>query len=325
MLETFTLPPLPTLPPTEVLTACAFAALAASLLLSAALGPVLTAVSEFVSIRTRRGFYARIARQTAQMNLFLGIAAALLVGAGSALIIRDEPAFLAPPYLFPLVLTGCAVVLTLLLLIAHVASWPAKGLPGAGHQTIGLAASLFALFSLFCGAGLVRRLLHSPPDFDITLAPVQQLTLFFGIPADSFFWPLLAESVPLGLALVSSFACVWLCLMRDRQDYGRDYYAFALPYCAKWALVFTLLATVAGAFVFLESRKIMLPELSHDPSLLLDIASVVFPLLGCLFWTLVIRSHHPMRHKIGVTLAWLFLLTGFAGQMLMLNKVVPSP
>ncbi len=322
MLENFTLPQLP---PMEVLTACAFAALAASLLLAAALSPVLAVASEIVSIRTKRGFYNRTARQTAQMGRFLGVAAALLGGISVALLVRDEPAFLAPPYFFPLIEIGGAIALTLALLIAYVGMWPSKGLPGAGHLAIGMTAASFALFSLFCGTGLVRRLLHSPPDFDIALSPAMQLSLFFSIPADSFFWPLLAESAPLGLALAASFACVWLCILRDKQDYGRDYYAFALPYCAKWALLFTVLTLLAGAFVFLESRKIMLPELSREPSMLLDVASAVFPLLGCLLWLLVAKSEHPMRHKISVALAWIFLLTGLAGQMLMLNKVIPSP
>ena len=322
MLENFTLPQLP---PTDILTACAFAALAASLLLAAALSPILAATSEIISIRAKRGFYARAACQTAQMSLFLSISTTILVGTGGALLIRTEPAFLAPPFIFPLILTGSAIALTLILLIVYVCLWPTKGLPGAGHMTIGLATVSFALLSLFCGTGLIRRLLHSPPNFDPALPPIEQLMSFFTIPADSFFWPLLAESVPLGLALAASFACVWLCIMRERQDYGRDYYTFALPYCAKWALIFTVLAILTGSFVFLESQKIMLPELSREPSLLLDIASAVLPLLSCLLWLLVVISKHPMRHKISVFLAWLFLLAGFAGQMLMLNKIIPSP
>lgn len=316
---------LPALPPTEVLVACSLAAAMAALILAACFGPFLALAGEILSIRTKRGFYARAARQIAQMSLTLGILAAALAGGAMAWFTTQVPALLAPPYGIPLALTGGSIVAFLLMLAVFIKLRPTKGLAGKDHLAAGLAAGSFALFSLFCTTGVVRRLLHSPPEFDVTLPWATQLTLFFAIPSDSFFWPLLIESVPLGFALAASFATLWLVVIRDRQDYGRDYYAFAMPYCARWALGATPVAVLAGAFVFLESREIMLPELSHLPSPLLDAASAALPLLACILWIFVIRSAHPMRHKISVTLAFLFLMAGFAGQVLMLNKVIPSP
>lgn len=321
----FTNMALPLLPPAEVLAACALAAVMAAMILASSFGPFLALTGEVLSIRTRRGFYARVARQIAQMSLTLGIfAVALTVGAAAWFMMR-EPALLAPPYILPLALTGGSILVFLLMLAVFIKLRPAKGLAGKGHLAVGLMAALLALFSLFCSTGMVRRLLHSPPEFDVALPWATQLALFFAIPYDSFFWPLLAASVPLGFALAASFATLWLVAMRDRQDYGRDYYAFAMPYCARWALGATPAAILAGVLVFFESRKIMLPELSHLPSPLLDIVSAALPLLACLLWIFIIRSAHPMRHKISATLAFLLLMGGFVGQVLMLNEIIPSP
>jgi|GEM_PF-488225 len=313
------------LPPTETLVACAAAALIASLILSSVFGVFMATASEFATLQTRRAFYARAARQTAQTALCTGTLAALLGAGFMAWFAMNEPALLAPPYVIPLALTGGSIVIALALLAVYAHQRTGKPFAGKGHASIGLASAVLSAFALFCCTGIVRRLLHTPPEFDATLPPAIQLQLFFEIPFDSFFWPLLLESVPLGFALAAAFTCIWLLLMRKKQDYGRDYYNFALPYCARWAFGATLLAVLAGAFVFYESRKLMLPELSRDPSLLLDILSAALPLLACLLWIFTMRSPHPMRHKISVALALLFLLTGFAGQVLMLNKVIPSP
>ncbi|MCC8193985.1 MAG: hypothetical protein LIP28_05000 [Deltaproteobacteria bacterium] len=326
MVDAFTdLLTLPAPPPAEALVICGVTAVVVSLIVAGCFGPFIAIASEFLAMRTKRAFYARTARQIAQMSLTAGIAAAVFTGCAIAWFAADEPALLAEPYLPPLALAGGSIGIALLLLAVYVKTRPEKGPAGKDHLTLGLAAGAWAAFSLFCCTGLARRLLHSPPEFDLSLPWTAQLTLFLAIPADSFFRPLLIESVPLGFAFAAAFACLWLLLMREKQDYGRDYYAFALPYCAKWAAVFTLLAVCAGGYVFHEARGLMLPELSREPSLLLDLSSAVLPILACLIWLLVARSAHPMRNKISIVLACLFLLTGFAGQVLMLNKIIPSP
>lgn len=316
---------IPTFPPAEALFACAGAALIAAMILVGVFGPFMAVASECITVKTKRAFFARTARQTASMALLAGALATLTGGSFMVWFAMNEPALLAPPYAAPLGITAGAVVVGLLLLAVYVRRPQGALLASKGHAILGITAAVWAGLALFLSTGAVRRLLHTPPEFDPATPQLAQIQLFFAIPFDSFFWPLLLESVPLGLALAAASACVWLLLVRNRQDYGRDYYAFALPYCAKWAVTFTPLAVLVGMFVFFESRKIMLPELSQDPSLLLDVLSAALPLIACLFWLFIIRSEHPMRHKVSVVLAWLFLLTGFAGQVLMLNKIIPSP
>lgn len=322
MLESISLP---TIPPLEVLLPCTVAAIATALILAACFGPMIAVVSEKLAVSKKRGFYTKAARQIAEMSLFFGILAAGLLVACVLWIAADEPAIFQFPYRLPLVATGSAIALTLAVLGLYVVLRPRKGPSTTTHNAIGLIAALCSLVALFLCTGMIRRLVHTVPEFSAELPWGEQLTQFFIIPSGSLFWPLLLEAVPAGLAFAGAFATVWLVIMRERQDYGRDYYTFALPYCAKWALFATLLAVPAGAYAMLRGEDIMLPELSHLPSLLLDFLSVILPLLACLIWSTVIKSEHPMRRKISVFASWLFLLTGFAGQILMLNKIIPSP
>lgn len=317
---------LPTLPPTEVLLSCALAAVAASLVLAACFGPIFAVASERLSVSRKRGFYARTGQQIAQMALLIGMLAAIAIAAGIAWLASDEPALLAFPYRLPLGVTGAAIALSLLLLALYVSLRPRKGPSGTLHVALGVVCGAFSLCSLFLCTSLARRLIHTVPEIDPALPWADQLIIFFMIPGKSFFWPLLLQSVPLGFAFTAAFTGVWLLIMRERQNFGRDYYAFALPYCAKWALWATLLAIPAGAYAFFRgSRDIMLPELSHPPSFLLVALSVILPLVACLLWLLLIKSEHPMRRKISVILACALLLTGFTGQVLMFNKIIPSP
>lgn len=316
---------LPTLPPMEVLAPCAAVAAALAVILAACFGPFLAMASERLSVTRKRAFYAKAAQQIGQMNVPLAVAALALFAGGAAYAAVLEPALLREPYFPPLAVTGGMAAASAAFTILYAALRPKKGGSGPLHMVTGFTAGCCGAASLFLATGLVRRLVHTPQEIDPALPLHVRLPDFFSIPLDSLFWPLLAEAVPLGFAFAAAFASVWLVLMRERQDFGRDYYAFALPYCARWAMTATLAATALGAFAFFRGREIMLPELSHLPSLLLDALSVLLPLLACFLWALICNSPNPMRHKISTVLALLLLMAGFAGQILMLNKIIPSP
>jgi hypothetical protein len=317
MLESISIP---AIPPLEVLLPCALAAVATAFALAACFGPMIAIVGEKLSVSEQRGFYAKAGQQMAQMSLFFGVLAAGLLVACVMWIAADEPAIFQFPYSLPLMVTGGAITATLLTLCLYVFLRPQKGPSIAVHALIGFISTVFSIISLFLCTSMIRRLLHTVPDISEKKYWIEQLVQFFAIPAESLFWPLLLEAAPLGFAFAGSFAAVWLIIMRERQDYGRDYYAFALPYCAKWALWATVLAIPAGVYAMLRGQDIMLPELSHLSPLLLDCLSVILPLLACLLWNTIITSEHPMRRKLSVFAACLFLLTGFAGQILMLSE-----
>ena len=316
---------LPTLPPMEVLISCSLAAVALFMLLAVCFAPFLSVACDCAAAATGRGFYTKLARQIAQMNLALALVGAASFVGCVVFLVRENPGLMDFPFRLPLLLaSGCAAS-SVLFTLAHTFLAPQKRPSSLFHIWLGLMAGIFSMATVYLSIGLARRLLHTPPVMDPSLAPLEQLHAFFSLPWSSFFWSLAAESVPLGIAASGSCATLWLLLARGRQDYGRDYYAFAMPDCAKWAFAGTLIALPLGVLVFFQSSKLMLPELSHSPSLPLELLGILLPLLACALWIRVIRSNVPMRHKLAIFLAFILVIGGFASQVLMLNKMIPSP
>lgn len=317
---------LPVLPPTEVLLFCGGAAVTLFFLLAACFGPFVSSIYDLRAISSGRGFYAKAARQIAQMNALLCVLALFFFAVCAWHIAPLWQEWLLPPYKTPFIITLACIAGGIVCTLLHAMLLSAKKTSNYAFPCLGfLAGGLSAAAVLAC-TGFLRRALHTPfEQSDATMDSVSQIIAFFDIPYDSFFWPLLAEAVPLGLTACAACATLWLLLMRDRQDYGRDYYAFALPSCARWAFAAALVTVPLGAYVFFAGQKIMLPELSHLPSFLLEILAVALPLIACGLWFSISRSAVPMRRKISVILAFLFFVGGFAAQVLILNKIIPSP
>ena len=315
----------PVPPSAEVLIYCAVIAAATAVITAACFGPFLAVFSERLAGIRKRGFYTKLAQQIARMNLALAVTALAAFGAGTAFVASNTPTILAFPYFLPLSIASGAAVLSTLLIGIYAVILPKKSTPSSLGVGLGLLAGTLSIATLLLATGIVQRFAHTMPDIDPALPWQDQLVQFFLIPSDSFIWPLLGESVPLGFAFAAAFATLWLLIMRDREDYGRDYYAFALRNCAGWALGATLVALLVGAAVFFQGRAVMLPELSQLPSLLLDVLAVILPLLSCLLWLLVVRSEHPMRRKISVVFAMVFLYAGLVAQVLLFAKFTLTP
>ena len=317
---------LPTLPPSEVLLPCLAVAAALFVSLAACFGPFLAVTVERLGVTRGRAFYAKVAGQTARLSLTLGTMAAVTFAITALAVLRADPDLLAAPFFLPLLTVTALVACAELFLMLYVLFWPRQGKSGLFHIWLGLKAGGSAACALFLCTAFARRLLHTPPSQTFEGAAwYMQLLDFFSIPMHSLFWPVLAECVFLGCAAAGALAAVWLLLMRSRQDYGRDYYNFALPYCSRWALSGALGTLAFGALVVYRGQTLMLPELSHAPSMLLVASAVLLPALACLLWFAVIRSKAPLRHKIGIVLACLFLLGGVFAQILIMNKIIPSP
>ncbi len=143
------------------------------------------------------------------------------------------------------------------------------------------------------------------------LPTVATLPLFFFPDFSSnlwiHFWNVAPIVPTLSVALAGGMACLWLMVRRTRDDFGRDYYAQMLPWCAAWArngwfLLWFLLAFETGIrFVTLLQEENFL----HNP---LFLHSIVFLLLWSIpgiLWTIGTRSKMPLRHKFTFVLAFM--------------------
>ena len=149
------------------------------------------------------------------------------------------------------------------------------------------------------------------------------LPAFFIAQQPPLFWPVLIESAVVGCAASGAFGALWMALLRNRQDYGRDYYAFALPYCARWALWGTGCAMPVALLMYFQAKSLMPPELAHNPPQLLLALACVCPVPACLLWMRIIASQTPMRHKISIVLALLLLMAAVSGQLSVMTSIFP--
>ncbi len=131
------------------------------------------------------------------------------------------------------------------------------------------------------------------------------LTMFFQSSFDTSIWNALPYVPPLAFAMAGGTSAVWLILRRNSDDFGRDYYATMLPWCATWArnawfiMWVLLLGVTAIQWIHLiqEGSYLQSPAFLHTALLLL-----LWVIPGVL-WTLCIKSATPLRHKATLILA----------------------
>ncbi len=120
---------------------------------------------------------------------------------------------------------------------------------------------------------------------------------------------LLAPAAGIGLAQLRVLG------RRAKDDFGRDYYAFALRACAKTASLSALIAAVLGGIAAILTvadfpGSAAPREAGLPPYVLWIAAGVLLCLIAAGLWFAVRRSATPLRHKVSL---WLTPLLLFAG------------
>lgn len=201
-------------------------------------------------------------------------------------------------------------------LATNLADLPAESLGGAATSVTDLA-----------GSATDAAAQGSKGIFSFTQTPAfRELADFFcSVPRESFFWPQILHMAFLAIGIAGALSAFWLLIWRQRNDFGRDYYAFALPHSAKWGIAGTLVSLATAFYAYSRAGEFMLPELSEPPALALAALCYALPALACILWGLLLQSATPLRHKPGIVTALLTLFAGVAAQFLVLNEIVPSP
>lgn len=150
---------------------------------------------------------------------------------------------------------------------------------------------------------------------DQILAPsqvVQPMVL-----APSFFQALasIISSVASVLAVSGALACCWLLLRRNADDYGRDYYSFALPVTARITVYPALISLLAQFFLY----GCAVINGSDIHGLAFGAVSVLLFLMAYVAMFIIMRSKNPMRHKPGCAIALLLLLAGTTTDLLQIK------
>ncbi|PTN37569.1 hypothetical protein [Desulfonatronum sp. SC1] len=125
-------------------------------------------------------------------------------------------------------------------------------------------------------------------------------------------WLIWAQGLFLALALAGGAGLLFLVARRNKEDYGRDYYAWAARTCAARALSSGVVQTLWGVAAFaalslpwadmvLQDQSFWLPTalsaLSESSALVAMLAFLFLSPLAWLSLVPLIKSQHPMRLK----------------------------
>ena len=279
-------------------------------------------MADLCALKTLKVFNRNTAKQINQsVNLVAFVTFFLsLAFAASFILIRFDIApptglgtFQADLSLSLSVLLPAALCLPLLLFSSMVRKKPIhKSGPPA---LVVFVTLLIAVFFFFSSYGL--------PEVEYTAWFSSLLTAFLELFRGAALTPLplvrLCGALFYGLALSAIFAMLWLMRQRNRIDYGRDYYAFATRFCAKF-VIFGLLVKL-GCFLFpyhagiqklfeppfqIFIDQIVAVQLMSGLAMLICLAALYFSIF--LIMTVVANSQTPMRHKPGILFSFLCCL-----------------
>ncbi len=175
------------------------------------------------------------------------------------------------------------------------------------HQCLALVAAFWyclALYGFICIIYADANLAQGTP-YPHNLKAIF-LPAFFSPP-----WNCLPYMPALIFSMAGGFGTVWLILRRKYDDFGRDYYAQMLPWCAKWArntwLLLWLMLIGVAALQWIQ--LIQQADVLITPEFIYSAVFLAMWIIPGLLWTLAIRSATPLRHKLTFILAFL-LSTG---------------
>ncbi|MBZ2172912.1 hypothetical protein [Nitratidesulfovibrio sp. SRB-5] len=293
----------------------------ACLLLAVTGLPFLCLSAQRLAVTQRSSFPDKLARQGA---LLAALTAAVLVAVSGVVTLRMaqmQPDLMEGPFRIPLLalpalLAGGGACAALYLL-----GW--KYIKGSAmHRFVGLAAGIGGIEATACGFGLARALLLPGHPLPSSASAMNTMRALIAAPADSLLWPVLGQSVFVAAGAAGALCLAWLLTRRDKDDFGRDYYNYALGVCARWALGGTLCALPVGVYVLYRAATLTSPDLTVLPPLLPLVGTLVLPLAACGLWGTVIRSATPLRHKVGIVTALVLLMVACGCEASTLAHVV---
>jgi hypothetical protein len=281
--------------------------------------PMLAAVTESITPQKNKSFYGKCARQICQTPFGLGLMLFTLLGLGASIaLLQLRPELMSPPLVWGPASAAVLPALSLLLLAIYIGAFGiAKKMRGL-HLFLGYLAALVCLATLLLGFLVVGgSIAHPVVTENLWSAPLPTLkALLLSLATTPPLWLLMAHLICTGLAAGAGLTQLWLIARRHQEDFGRDYYNFAMRYCARLALVFTLAAMAAAAGLFWLLWASMPPDFLQPQDRGILLVSFGLPLSCCLLWFCVIKSETPLRHKPGAFFACLFLYLALCAQML---------
>ena len=317
-----------------VILVYAFAAFVLAVSLTALFGPWLAFFFKALEICGKKPFMGLLCRQAGRMNLWFGSLFAVLVlsslfqgffrlkGALPPPELMDGAAkagVIMPPDAASMALMAGAFVLYIFLLAAAHFSWKAlRARPAlqAALLFLGAACGCAALalaFNIAAGRPQILNTYYYISIFTWTGAMYP-----FGTPTEASSALMLLKFLSGGLGVATAMCMCCSLIFRKRDDFGRDYYNFAIRQLSRWALGSTVITLASGLGMALILRSLIA---AHFDLGLTDAAlGALIYASCCIFWWAIMRSLTPLRHKAGIWMSMIALLVAMLGHLIFVRN-----
>ncbi len=210
----------------------------------------------------------------------------------------------------PLALVVASVGFTLFMLALLKGSRTGKN--NKGHLLLTSLAALACLITLISSLAAVKYALYTAET------PALQVLLF--PPLRSMHWPVLLLLIILFLIYGSGIGLSYLFFRRKRDDFGRDYYNFALLLALRWAIGASLALLIFSAWIWASSQVI---QTAVKTLSLYELACCGLFALCFFSWLFSFFTKKPLQAKIIITsasvlLCIIYCLAGFAFRTVLL-------
>ena len=301
-----------------VLGTCLLIAAVVTVLLAVISSPGLAFICQHTAAQTKKPFFDKYAKQLATMATTLGGIFFTGIAAGCIHVAMQQPVIFEGPFRIPVLVTLVGVLSAFALLFAYTITWRVLRTCRGLHKLIGVLTELSMLTVMFLVFGVLRGLLIKGHPVSASDSAVEQLLSLYIIPGSGVFWPLFMQAFVYGYGAAGMLGCCYLLLRRNRDDFGRDYYKFALSLSSVWAMLGTLLALIPAGFMIWQYMPFIGSFAPQNVAFWCVLAVVVLPVLACCCWVTVVRAENPLRAKPAIFAAVPLALGGLAAQVLLM-------
>ena len=308
----------------------AFAVLVLLICLAALFGPWLTFALKGVELISKKNFLNQLCRQTNRLNLWFGsLFAVMVLGAIFSGYFRlkgslpppemiqgtIEGGFVVPPPVQNMtILTACFALFVLLLVLGNF-SWQRLRTRSFFQFIIfGLTAvtGCAALITAFYVVMERPQILNS--YYYLSIFTWTGSMFPFGAPSALSSSLMICKFLTAGLGISTAMSMCGLLIFRKRDDFGRDYYNFAVRHLSRWGLGCTVITLASGLGMMFLLQNIIGSRFDLGQS---DIILISLIYASCIvFYLTTMRSPTPMRHKAGIWISLLALLVAMLGHLI---------
>lgn len=176
--------------------------------------------------------------------------------------------------------------------------------------TIGMISAVQCCFSALAVLASARMLVN---PHALSALEINEI---FSLSWNSSLWSVCACTFPLFCAMPAAWAATWLPTRKKKDNFGRDYYNFAIIFCSKWARnswgILWLVLLFFDLLYIWQSRSSMN---FGEQIIILHALRLLLWFIPIILWQLASRSALALRHKGGIFLAFViascFMLTYF--------------